>query len=181
MSGESITSQRHNDYVGGDASQGRIPGANKATTGHQYASVFPKENRPEEHLPPPTGRDAPPAADVPPQGRNIRQIIPGDQQQNVTSDDRSHLERLTAARTIDAPYPLPPAPGSHTVIDRDPFATPTTAGDTLTGATSADVYNGLGHPGSGMSSAEAHHDGREHRKRQGQGVSTLGSGEIPRE
>ena len=42
MSAESMTSHRHNDYVGGDASAGRIPGAEKATSGHQYNSIFPK-------------------------------------------------------------------------------------------------------------------------------------------
>ena len=37
-----VTNMRHNDYVGGDASMGRIPGAEQAATGHQYVSVFPK-------------------------------------------------------------------------------------------------------------------------------------------
>lgn len=37
-----ITDQRHNDYVGSDANIGRIPGAEKATTGHHYIEVFPK-------------------------------------------------------------------------------------------------------------------------------------------
>ncbi len=77
--------------------------------------------------------------------------------------------------------PLPPAPDSRKVIDKDPYATPPSAGDTLTGATSADVHRGLGHPGSGMSSAEMHHDGQSHRKRHMQGADQYGSGEIPRE
>lgn len=42
MSQRNITDTRHNDYVGGDASKGRIPGAEKATTGHHFVSVFPK-------------------------------------------------------------------------------------------------------------------------------------------
>lgn len=86
----SITDQRHNDFVGSDANIGRIPGASDATTGHHFVSVFPKgehpflnpeglytnimlwaesapkqstgERRPQEHLPPPTGRDLPPNA-----------------------------------------------------------------------------------------------------------------------
>ena len=37
-----MTSRRHNDYIGSDANAGRIPGAEKATTGHHYVSVFPK-------------------------------------------------------------------------------------------------------------------------------------------
>ena len=37
-----ITDQRHNDYVGSDANVNRIPGAEKATTGHHYIEVFPK-------------------------------------------------------------------------------------------------------------------------------------------
>ena len=81
----------------------------------------------------------------------------------------------------NTPSPLPPAPDSRTVIDKDPYATPISAGDTLTGATSADVHGGLGHPGSGMSSAEVRHDGKSHRKRQMQGAHAYGQGEIPRE
>lgn len=40
----SITDGLHNDYVGGEASAGRIPGAEKATTGHFYEGVFAKGN-----------------------------------------------------------------------------------------------------------------------------------------
>lgn len=32
----------HNDIVGTDANISRIPGAEKATSGHQYEAVFPK-------------------------------------------------------------------------------------------------------------------------------------------
>ena len=39
MSSESMTSNRHNDFVGGDASKGRIPGAEDATSGHHFVSV----------------------------------------------------------------------------------------------------------------------------------------------
>ena len=37
-----ITDMRHNDYVGGDASMGRIPGADQASSGHFYVEVFHK-------------------------------------------------------------------------------------------------------------------------------------------
>ncbi|PCH45037.1 hypothetical protein WOLCODRAFT_77879 [Wolfiporia cocos MD-104 SS10] len=176
MSAEYTTSRRHNDYVGGDASAGRIPGADEAQAGHYYNAVFPKGMPPFEHLPPTTGRDAPPSG-------GIRQSLPGVAHRLLHVDQQTdaNVERLTTVRQPGEVQPLPPAPDSRTVIDRDPYATPTSAGDTLTGATSADVYTGLGHPGAGMSSAEAHHDGRSHRKRQQQGVSTFGSGEIPRE
>ena len=83
---------------------------------------------------------------------------------------------------IDATgQPLPPAPDSRTVVDDDPYEKPTSAGDTLTGATSADVHQGLGHPGQGQTSAELHHDGKSHRKRQMRGTEQFGTGEIPRE
>ncbi len=36
-----VTFGRHNDFVGGDASKGRIPGADKATTGHHFVAVDP--------------------------------------------------------------------------------------------------------------------------------------------
>ena len=87
-----LTSQPHNDFVGGEASKGRIPGADQATSGHQFIAVdlprgtfieaslvlqihpdqkrMPDQkrhaNRAEEHLPPSTGRDAPPAGGVAP-------------------------------------------------------------------------------------------------------------------
>ncbi|KAH7925900.1 hypothetical protein BV22DRAFT_1033507 [Leucogyrophana mollusca] len=71
-----------------------------------------------------------------------------------------------------------------TVVDKDASAenssprTPPapTASSTLTGATSADVHEGLGMPGQGMSSKELRHDGQPGRKRQGQGVDQLGGG-----
>ena len=36
---DSLTNQRHNDFVGGEASRGRIPGADKTTTGHHFIAV----------------------------------------------------------------------------------------------------------------------------------------------
>lgn len=42
MSQRNVTDTRHNDFVGGDASRGRIPGAENATSGHFYVAVFPK-------------------------------------------------------------------------------------------------------------------------------------------
>lgn len=155
-----ITDQRHNDYVGTDANIGRIPGAEKATTGHSYIEVFPKEDppvqqqRPDEHLPPPTGR---PFAEHAARG--------------------GPTERLTTAQSAPQPQPLAPAPGSRTVVDADPWAAPTSAADTLSGATSRDVHAGLGVPAAGMSSAERHHDGRQHRKRGLQGQEQYGTAE----
>lgn len=77
--------------------------------------------------------------------------------------------------TRNQPEPLAPAPDSRTVVDTDPFAEPTTAADTMTGATSQDVYGGIGKPWGGMSSKEMHHDGKAHRKRGLQGTDQFGT------
>ena len=50
----------------------------------------------------------------------------------------------------------------------------TSASDTLTGATSADVHYGHGQPVQGETSAQIYHDGQAHRKRQGGGVEQHG-------
>ncbi|GJE86599.1 hypothetical protein PsYK624_026790 [Phanerochaete sordida] len=172
-----ITDQRHNDYVGSDANVGRIPGAEKATTGHHYVEIFPKEGapkqshgerRPDEHLPPPTGR--------------------GGLNQSAHAEQGAPTERFTTARHQDAatqfqrqqPQPLAPAPDSRTVVDTDPYDAPVTAGDTLTGATSQTVYQGLGVPGKGMSSAEMHHDGHPHSKRGHLGSDQYGTADTLR-
>jgi hypothetical protein len=44
-----ITDQHHNDFVGTDANKNRIPGADQATSGHQFESVFPKGALPSTH------------------------------------------------------------------------------------------------------------------------------------
>ncbi|EGN98135.1 hypothetical protein SERLA73DRAFT_74369 [Serpula lacrymans var. lacrymans S7.3] len=80
-----------------------------------------------------------------------------------------------------------PEPSAVTVdeyVDKDASATNSspdhppvpTASSTLTGATSADVNQGYGHPGQGMSSKEMRHDGQPGRKRHGQGVEQFGEG-----
>lgn len=51
-------------------------------------------------------------------------------------------------------------------------ATKTTAADTLMGSTSQGVHQGFGHPGSGQTSVEMHHDGQHHRKNPGQGLNS---------
>ncbi|EPS96479.1 hypothetical protein FOMPIDRAFT_1130316 [Fomitopsis schrenkii] len=189
MSAESMTSHRHNDYVGGDASKGRIPGAEKATSGHQFNAIFPKSDaapkRAQEHLPQPTGRDAPPSGSDRPLGKHINTVTPGDQLQNGQVDEVTHThpsaQCIQSARTTGQPIELAPAPDSHTVIDRDPYAPRTSAADTLTGATSQDVHNHLGHPGTGQTSSELHHDGQHGRKRAARGADQFGSGAIPRE
>ncbi|KAI0073658.1 hypothetical protein K474DRAFT_1649276 [Panus rudis PR-1116 ss-1] len=168
----SITDQRHNDYVGSDANVGRIPGAGNATTGHHYVEVFPKGARPQEHLPPSTGRDLPPKGVTPSQEYALaRKIAPSEKKATTTNRDNTFTERQTTNQV----RPLDPAPDSNTVIDNDPYATPTTAGDTLTGATSKDVHAGIGKPASGMTSAEMHHDGHQHRKRNLQGTAQYGN------
>ena len=51
----------------------------------------------------------------------------------------------------------------------------TSAQDSLPGATSADVHTGLGHPGSGQTSAEIRHDGEKGRKNPGRGLQGVGA------
>ena len=156
--------------------------------------------RAEEHLPPPTGRDLPPKGVSP--GTTIwRTNIHNGLTLciHLTDTANQFVERLTTFRNTSdtigsgghpqAPSPvhqqthqtkpLPPAPESRTVIDRDPFAEPVTAGDTLTGATSKDVHRGIGVPAGGLTSKEVHHDGAAQRKRGMQGVEQFGNaGEV---
>lgn len=54
-------------------------------------------------------------------------------------------------------------------------STYTPASATLPGATSKDVYQGYGHPGSGETSKELHHDGTAGRKHQGYGLEGVGA------
>lgn len=67
-----------------------------------------------------------------------------------------------------------------TVVDQDASADNETdyltAQSTILGATSHDVYEGLGVPAQGMSSKELRHDGQPGRKRQGGGVEQFGEG-----
>ncbi|PGH21434.1 hypothetical protein AJ80_03225 [Polytolypa hystricis UAMH7299] len=49
------------------------------------------------------------------------------------------------------------------------------ASATLGGATSADVYKGLGKPPLGQSSVEKHHEGRQHRKHEHSGLEGVGA------
>ncbi|KAI0084679.1 hypothetical protein BDY19DRAFT_514769 [Irpex rosettiformis] len=163
-----VTDTHHNDYVGSDANANRIPGTEQVTTGHHYVSVFPKEgpdsrnasgvNRADEHLPPPTGHDRPP--------RSINQPA-------IPAEQGSWGDGLTTVSSQSQSQPA--ALDSRTVIDRDPFSSPTSATDTLTGATSQDVYRGIGKPWGGQTSAELHHDGHTHRKRGLQGTDQYGT------
>ena len=41
MSSDPATFGRHNDFVGGEASKGRISGTENATSGHQFVSIDP--------------------------------------------------------------------------------------------------------------------------------------------
>lgn len=54
-------------------------------------------------------------------------------------------------------------------------AVKTNPGDTLMGSTSQDVHQGLGHPGSGMTSTELRHDGQHGRKNPGVGLEGVGA------
>ena len=58
---------------------------------------------------------------------------------------------------------------NHSVTDPDPYADRTSASDTLTGATSAEVNDSIGHPVQGQTSNEVRHDGQKHRKKHGVG------------
>lgn len=46
---------------------------------------------------------------------------------------------------------------------------------TVGGTTSADVHTGLGHPGSGQTSKEIHHDGEQGRKNPGASLEGVGA------
>lgn len=92
-------------------------------------------------------------------------------------------ERFTTAKNrvptpqiqSSQPQPLAPAPDSRTVVDDDPYADPPIAAETITGATSQDLYSGIGKPMMGQSSAEIRHDGHKHRKRAMQGTDQYGT------
>lgn len=104
----------------------------------------------------------------------------------VAAEHSGPSERITAARNREpapqhqshAPQPLDPAPDSRTVVDTDPWEHDhTSAGDTLNGATSQDVYGGLGRPMNGQNSREVRHDGMTKRKRALQGKDQYGTAE----
>lgn len=66
--------------------------------------------------------------------------------------------------------------------------TTTGAADTLGGATSADVHQGLGHPGQGQTSTEVRHDGKHTATKERSGLEGAGAsggsglhGEVSRE
>ncbi|KAF8512556.1 hypothetical protein BU17DRAFT_69212 [Hysterangium stoloniferum] len=59
-------------------------------------------------------------------------------------------------------------------IEGDEFQIPTTAGDTLDGATPKDVSRKLGPPLQDETSAGLHHDGQRRRKREHEGVVQYG-------
>lgn len=55
------------------------------------------------------------------------------------------------------------------VVDEDALAPPPAASETLTGATSKEVDDSLGKPGSGITSSEMRHEGKKHRNKTGYG------------
>lgn len=70
---------------------------------------------------------------------------------------------------------IPPASEEADNTSKDPDATTATS-DTLGGATSGDVYTGLGRPMQGQTSSELRHDGYPHRKRPETGLVGVASG-----
>jgi hypothetical protein len=100
--------------------------------------------------------------------------------QKVCNNDIVTLSKpLTSAYYVSGQQPCAAPVTLDTYVDEDASAdTPpvTRASDTLVGATSADVHDGLGHPGHGMSSKELRHDGQPGRKKQGQGTDQFGQG-----
>lgn len=106
---------------------------------------------------------------------------PTDQLRKDATHTHPSAQRIQTARTTGHPVELAPAPDSRTVVDRGPYGPRTSAADTLTGATSQDVHNHLGHPGTGQTSSELHHDGQHGRQRAARGADQFGSGAIPRE
>ena len=62
-------------------------------------------------------------------------------------------------------------PATPLLVDEDASATPPNALDTLSGATSKDVARGLGHPGGGVSNAEARRDLEAHQRAGGTDAS----------
>ncbi|KAL4069922.1 hypothetical protein V8B97DRAFT_1917991 [Scleroderma yunnanense] len=99
------------------------------------------------------------------------------------STDKSSNQGIVDGRPMGS-QPTPAPVTLDTVIDSDASvdATPVQqdplASSTLIGATSKDVYRGLGVPPQGMSSKELHHDGQPGRKRHGEGIEQFGEGEI---
>ncbi|KAI5117283.1 hypothetical protein M0805_005608 [Coniferiporia weirii] len=98
---------------------------------------------------------------------NIRSIIPGGPKPkpNMTGERDELVPNPEGVQTF---Y-------NDRVVDRDPFAPQTTASDTLTGTTSADVHTGYGHPGQGQTSSELRHDGQHGRKKQELGADQYGA------
>ncbi|KAI0064857.1 hypothetical protein BV25DRAFT_1914017 [Artomyces pyxidatus] len=120
------------------------PARTYGTAAAQQRTVEAGATQPREHQPRPE-EHVPHAYQAPrPLGQNIREIIPGD----------AH------------PSPAPTPPGlpalSTPVIDEDASAPRVTALDTLTGATSAELDRGPGHPAADLSDRQAVRDAKMH-------------------
>ncbi|KII86604.1 hypothetical protein PLICRDRAFT_177361 [Plicaturopsis crispa FD-325 SS-3] len=79
--------------------------------------------------------------------------------------------------------PVGQQPPKSVTLDQDNFLDPdasasapvrTSASDTLTGATSQDVYASSGQPSNTQTSQEVHHDGQPGRKRHAEGIDQWG-------
>lgn len=93
------------------------------------------------------------------------------------SRDHYHAAHFIGSQPSPAPVTLDsvvdPDASVDVSVQQDPSAP-----STLVGATSKDVYRGLGVPVQGMSSRELRHDGQPGRKRHNEGVEQFGEGEI---
>lgn len=66
-------------------------------------------------------------------------------------------------------------PVANQMDDADISSEQASAADTVGGSTSADVHQGLGHPGQGQSSAEIRHDGQSKRNNPGASLQGVGA------
>jgi len=86
-----------------------------------------------------------------------------------------HAQQLPAGTAPKSstfkPNPVDETPGQANNPDASETAT---AADDFPSATSADVHTGLGHPGSGQTSASIRHDGKPKREREGKGLQGEG-------
>jgi len=86
-----------------------------------------------------------------------------------------HAEQLPAGSAPKSstfqPNPISETPGQANNPDAAETAT---AANDFPGATSADVHTGLGHPGSGQTSASIAHDGKSKREKEPKGLQSEG-------
>ena len=123
------------------------------------------ENKIEEHLPRTDMRASLPL------GQNITAVVPPEQMRTPGSEDSGPYKSTEPSlqNAMGMPHVGEVYYRNDASLDER-----TSASDTLTGATSADAHYGHGQPVQGETSAQIHHDGQAHRKRQGGGVEKHG-------